>query len=94
MYWTRWCRWFATSQLLRASHSFGVREQLKQQGAKSVNGPSFVCSLYSLTACASVGGPRIARECCACFTNVNMQSMEERRKKGRTIIGHLATLIP
>jgi hypothetical protein len=48
MYWTRWCRWFATSQLLRASHSFSVREQLKQQGAKSVNGPSFVCSLYSL----------------------------------------------
>jgi hypothetical protein len=27
---------------------FGVREQFKQQGAKSVNGPSFVCSLYSL----------------------------------------------
>jgi hypothetical protein len=48
MYWTRWCRWFATSQLLRASHNFGVRVQLKQQGAKSVNGPSFVCSLYSL----------------------------------------------
>jgi hypothetical protein len=27
---------------------FGVREQFKQQGAKSVNVPSFVCSLYSL----------------------------------------------
>jgi hypothetical protein len=43
MYWTRWCRWFASSQLLRASHNFGMREQIKQQGAKSVNGPSFVC---------------------------------------------------
>jgi hypothetical protein len=48
MYWTRWCRWFATSQLLRASHSFGVREQLKQQGAKSVNRPSFVCCLKAI----------------------------------------------
>jgi hypothetical protein len=27
---------------------FGVREPFKQQGAKSVNGPSFICSLYSL----------------------------------------------
>jgi hypothetical protein len=27
---------------------FGLRQQSKQQEAKSVNGPSFVCSLYSL----------------------------------------------
>jgi hypothetical protein len=32
---------------------FGLREQFKQQGAKSVNGPSFVCSLYSLGLCGN-----------------------------------------
>jgi hypothetical protein len=34
--------WYVT-----AFARFGVREQFKQQGAKSVNGPSSVCSLYS-----------------------------------------------
>jgi hypothetical protein len=43
MYLTSWNRGRATSQRESARHSFCVREHLRQQGAKSENGPSFVC---------------------------------------------------
>jgi hypothetical protein len=43
MFLTRWNRGRATSQRESARHSFCMREHLRQQGAKSENGPSFVC---------------------------------------------------
>jgi hypothetical protein len=46
---------YVTAFVCCATHSFGVREQFKQQGAKSVNGPSFVWSLYSLFVANQIG---------------------------------------